>query len=58
MERNFFFDKDEFKREQYRYKKHYINYFLGKLYDHPEFNVGRYLYHLRLSEKYYERRGG
>ena len=46
------FNKKECDREQKRYKSHYGLYIIGKLYNHPEFVVGRYLYHLRMSEKW------
>lgn len=46
------FNKKECNREQERYKSHYRLYIIGKLYNHPEFVVGKYLYHLRMSEKW------
>lgn len=46
------FDKALFNNEQARYKMRYKNYFVGLLFQHPEFYVGRYLYHLRKAEKW------
>lgn len=46
------FNKTLFKNEQYYYLAHYKSWLLGYLYNHPEFMVGRYFYHLRKAERY------